>query len=302
MLRRRPDLSWPLIGMLVGLFLLSLHMPREWERIARDSRLALQASSAAPPIVSPSTSGLAAPQTPDTTDYSVIASAGPVGKNLAIPAASAPESASGTVSLPSVAKPASQAMQASVEQAHIAEAAIRHVHASDESQLAVQAVAQSESEAPEDRNEKASEVRILKDVPETSKAKAVVVVDRDPADIRGGAIAATIPEPSTTVAEPSTEGNPLPTHYMGAPLAESGSTEGPAFGTTQTATRESPSAEQDVTAADPLPVRPVAPEPRANATATIAPPSRRTKRGGIACFARDRPGHRGRSSQVGPPG
>ena len=41
MFRRRLDLSWPLIIVLVGLFLFSLRLPRQWERIARPASLVL---------------------------------------------------------------------------------------------------------------------------------------------------------------------------------------------------------------------------------------------------------------------
>ena len=41
MFRRRTDFSWPLILVLIGLFFLSLRFPRQWERIARPTALAL---------------------------------------------------------------------------------------------------------------------------------------------------------------------------------------------------------------------------------------------------------------------
>ena len=41
MFRRRTDFSWPLILVLIGLFFLSLRLPRQWERIARPTALAL---------------------------------------------------------------------------------------------------------------------------------------------------------------------------------------------------------------------------------------------------------------------
>ncbi|MGA2258850.1 MAG: hypothetical protein ABSG53_29635, partial [Thermoguttaceae bacterium] len=43
MFRRRTDFSWPLIIVLVGLFFLSLKLPRQWERIARPTPLVLKA-------------------------------------------------------------------------------------------------------------------------------------------------------------------------------------------------------------------------------------------------------------------
>ena len=42
MFRRRTDFSWPLILILGGLFFLSLKLPRQWERIARPTALALK--------------------------------------------------------------------------------------------------------------------------------------------------------------------------------------------------------------------------------------------------------------------
>ena len=42
MFRRRTDFSWPLIIVLVGLFFLSLKLPRQWERIARPAPLVLK--------------------------------------------------------------------------------------------------------------------------------------------------------------------------------------------------------------------------------------------------------------------
>ena len=42
MFRRRTDFSWPLILVLVGLFFLSLKLPRQWERIARPTPLVLK--------------------------------------------------------------------------------------------------------------------------------------------------------------------------------------------------------------------------------------------------------------------
>ena len=35
MLRRRPDLSWPLLVLLFALFVISVRLPRHWELIAR---------------------------------------------------------------------------------------------------------------------------------------------------------------------------------------------------------------------------------------------------------------------------
>src|SRR5271165_1256603 len=45
MFRRRTDFSWPLILVLLGLFLFSLRLPRSWEQIARPSALVLQPRS-----------------------------------------------------------------------------------------------------------------------------------------------------------------------------------------------------------------------------------------------------------------
>ena len=48
MFRRRTDFSWPLILVLVGLFFLSLKLPRQWERIARPTALALKPHKSLP--------------------------------------------------------------------------------------------------------------------------------------------------------------------------------------------------------------------------------------------------------------
>jgi len=48
MFRRRTDLSWPLILVLIGLFFLSLKLPRQWERIARPTALVLKPHKSLP--------------------------------------------------------------------------------------------------------------------------------------------------------------------------------------------------------------------------------------------------------------
>ncbi len=48
MFRRRTDFSWPLIFVLVGLFFLSLRLPRQWERIARPTALVLKPHKSLP--------------------------------------------------------------------------------------------------------------------------------------------------------------------------------------------------------------------------------------------------------------
>ena len=48
MFRRRTDFSWPLILVLVGLFFLSLRLPRQWERIARPTALVLKPHKSLP--------------------------------------------------------------------------------------------------------------------------------------------------------------------------------------------------------------------------------------------------------------
>jgi hypothetical protein len=48
MFRRGIDFSWPLIAILVGLFFLSLQLPRQWEQIARSSRLPLSTKMSTP--------------------------------------------------------------------------------------------------------------------------------------------------------------------------------------------------------------------------------------------------------------
>ena len=53
MFRRRPDLSWPLMILLLGLFALSLRVPRQWERIARNTRLVLSPHAAIEAAVKP---------------------------------------------------------------------------------------------------------------------------------------------------------------------------------------------------------------------------------------------------------
>ena len=48
MVRRQMDFSWPLIVVLVGLFFLSLKLPRQWERIARPTALVLKPDKSLP--------------------------------------------------------------------------------------------------------------------------------------------------------------------------------------------------------------------------------------------------------------
>ncbi|MGO9114639.1 MAG: hypothetical protein ACLP9L_35940 [Thermoguttaceae bacterium] len=56
MFRRQTDFSWPLILVLVGLFFLSLRLPRQWERIARPTALVLKPHKLAPAKELPSVS------------------------------------------------------------------------------------------------------------------------------------------------------------------------------------------------------------------------------------------------------
>ncbi len=48
MFRRRTDFSWPLILILIGLFFLSLRLPRQWEQIARPTALSLTSHTQPP--------------------------------------------------------------------------------------------------------------------------------------------------------------------------------------------------------------------------------------------------------------
>ena len=97
MFRRRPDLSWPLIALLAGLFILSLRMPRQWERIARDSRLELPSRAAVESDI-PATAPIApASDFVDPTAYSAIEPAAAVGSNAEFVASSEVKSPSADV-------------------------------------------------------------------------------------------------------------------------------------------------------------------------------------------------------------
>ncbi len=87
MFRRRPDLSWPLIALLAGLFFLSLRMPRQWERIARDSRLELP-SRAVPSDIQATAPIATASEIYDPPAYRAIEPSTAVGSNAEFAASS----------------------------------------------------------------------------------------------------------------------------------------------------------------------------------------------------------------------
>jgi hypothetical protein len=94
MFRRRPDLSWPLILMLMGLFVLSLRLPRSWEQIARDSRLALRprtvALTAAQTECQPIASPAAAVETIDLAESRAAPPAPAVANKVEVAASEVP--------------------------------------------------------------------------------------------------------------------------------------------------------------------------------------------------------------------
>ena len=139
MFRRRPDLSWPLIVVLFGLFLLSLRVPRQWENIARDSRLALLppthcAGAPAAPTTAEATCsadplhGCPAGKSPDLTSFHVVQPAGPVGNNAAS-AADVPENPLVVAPLPATARIAAEVTPVSAEQPKGVEIAVSSVPA-----------------------------------------------------------------------------------------------------------------------------------------------------------------------------
>ncbi len=80
MFRRRPDLSWPLILLLLGLFVLGNRLPRSWERVARSSPLALGPRLAVTAATSNPTSPVAV-ESRDQATSSVVEPAGPVASS-----------------------------------------------------------------------------------------------------------------------------------------------------------------------------------------------------------------------------
>lgn len=130
MFRRRPDLSWPLIVVLFGLFLLSLRLPRRWESIARNSRLALLPRATVATTVAPTPSGVD-DKRPDVTSFHVVQPAGAVGSKAAS-ADDVPESLQVVSPMPAAAHTATEVTPVSAEQPKVVEIAVSSAPAAND--------------------------------------------------------------------------------------------------------------------------------------------------------------------------
>ena len=129
MFRRRPDLSWPLIALLLGVFFLSLRMPRQWERIARDSTLTLKRPSALRTTVGTGSPTSVAAESPDKAQYRAVEPAVAVGNNVN---ANAGDVSKASTEVAAISTPSSQPVEETpviVEQPIGLEAAVANARA-----------------------------------------------------------------------------------------------------------------------------------------------------------------------------
>ncbi len=254
MFRRRPDLSWPLIALLAGLFILSLRMPRQWERIARDSSLAFPSRAAAQNDIPPAPSSTASNST-DPATYQTVEPTAAVATNVEAAASSDTKLPSAVV-IPVAAStttaqndsPILTARASNVENAIAAERSIPTPQ-SEPIELADATCAVS------------GEVQVLRDTsasPDSHSAGAEEhVASSNPSFGRLPA-----PEPQTSASQPQTQ------------PSDSANISGPTFATAAVPAQTVPAAQQAPAAEPaPTPARPVAPEPRLIAADLMPQPS-----------------------------
>ena len=254
MLRRRPDLSWPLIALLAGLFVLSLRMPRQWERIARDSRLALP-SRTAPADVPPTASSAKASEPIEPAVYQTIEPATAVAANVEAATSNEAKPASVLVfpaaALSTTAQNDSPTSIAPVKDADVALAAERSIP-----------TPQSEPIEPASATRTVSdEVHVLRDASASPISQPVPsdehVTSGNPSFGRS-----LVPEPEKSASQ--TQIQP----------SESATIDGPTLAANAVPESSATAAKQFPTAAAaPTPSRPVAPEPRSIAADSVPQPS-----------------------------
>jgi hypothetical protein len=208
MFRRRPDLSWPLIALLAGLFFLSLRMPRQWERIARDSRLSLR--HAAPAEVPAAPIGAVASDSVDEAEYRAIEPAQSVAANVTTTVASeatspvvgaVPAAAATTQSpdVPPASAPRDKDVEISIEADHLAP------QQQSEPKIAVQTIPEPSDEVRVMRD--ASPLPISQSLLKTTATQTQTDSSESP-NVTGPSFATTAaPEPLTAAAQqvPATE-------------------------------------------------------------------------------------------------
>ena len=204
MFRRRLNLSWPLIVALFGLFLLSLRVPRQWEKIARDSRLALLPRASVSAMVA-STPSAAFDKTPDLTSFRVVEPAGAVGNNAAV-AADVSQNPIAISPPPANVRTAAEVTPVSAEQPKAVEIAVASEPAANQTVQTAVSGPQLEPSA----------------VATEAKPSAPDTADNPLRSEAGPALAnATVPEPSmTATAQPASEAaaaEPNPTPLRGRP-------------------------------------------------------------------------------------
>ncbi len=290
MFRRRPDLSWPLIALLLGVFFLSLRMPRQWERIARDSTLTLKRPSALRTTVGTGSPTSVAAESPDKAQYRAVEPAVAVGNNVN---ANAGDVSKASTEVAAISTPSSQPVEETpviVEQPIGLEAAVANARAIESGPRRAMPLPQTEPEVGDSTEDKSNKVHVMRSPSDASQSgpsltSEIAVAgdtssDRmsDPKpEVRAPSkvhpteapgvehrtiIAMAIPEPSAVIAEPAASGNPL--------RAET-NTSSPDDGASKpmaVAFQRAHAAEPDSAAG-----RPVVPEPQSSAADTMRQPS-----------------------------
>jgi hypothetical protein len=172
MLRRAIDLSWPLIFILTGLFLVSLRLPREWEQIARPSRLVLQSSKPLEQSL-PDVSAAQREELPMEV-FRAIQPAARIADNAG---SSVPNAAANVEIRPATAAPA----------------AVPNMPGSQ-----VNAVTAPVDESPRTAGMEAGP-KLPSAEPDLPRPTTSVFVEQHPAPVESKGLAATVPEPATEV-------------------------------------------------------------------------------------------------------
>ena len=290
MFRRRPDLSWPLIALLLGVFFLSLRMPRQWERIARDSTLTLKRPSALRTTVGTGSPTSVAAESPDKAQYRAVEPAVAVGNNVN---ANAGDVSKASTEVAAISTPSSQPVEETpviVEQPIGLEAAVANARAIESGPRRAMPLPQTEPEVGDSTEDKSNKVHVMRSPSDASQSgpsltSEIAVAgdtssDRmsDPKpEVRAPSkvhpteapgvehrtiIAMAIPEPSAVIVEPAASGNPL--------RAET-NTSSPDDGASKpmaVAFQRAHAAEPDSAAG-----RPVVPEPQSSAADAMRQPS-----------------------------
>jgi hypothetical protein len=152
-------------------------MPRQWERIARDSRLALQPRSVAKAEVEPTIPSATAVNSSDLDSYRAVQANGPVGNEASVPTGVSNRTLAAEVPVPAATPITAEITAASGERSEkveVADARATTVGDTGRSVATAPNVAPKPvEEEPQDKND----VRILPEVNESAVSGPVVAVD-----------------------------------------------------------------------------------------------------------------------------